>query len=151
MYSKGEGLFPVPLTVVSNLSPAEVFDTDLDEDVEEQEITPDLSFTDHVMFGAFQGQDNPFVSRVRVTRYFSVDESWKPDDRVTVIARFRDNSPAFLEHEYGRRRERLRHRLDGEKRVTANSTHSLREPMESLDTGGNPGQKKRRHPKKTLK
>ena len=89
LYKKGAGLFPVPLGTVADLA------------VDETNPAPDLKFEDHPVFRAFQGQDNPFVESVRVGRYFSVAKDWKPEPQVQTIARFRNQVPAFFEHQFG--------------------------------------------------
>ena len=90
LYRAGEGLFPVPLVTFSDLSS------------DPTNPLPDLKLTDHPLFRAFQGQDNPFVDSVKVSRYFGVPVDWQPPAHIRVIARLRNQAPLFLEHRYGK-------------------------------------------------
>ncbi len=89
LHRGGEGVFPVPLNYVAELS----------EDLGES--TSDFEFEPHPLFAAFEGQDNPFLSNVRVTRYFDVGESFEPGPQTRVIGRLRNRAPAFVEHRFG--------------------------------------------------
>ena len=92
LYEAGQGLFPAPLSNVQELT------------VDVTNPAPDLSFENHPIFRAFQGQDNPFVENVRVSNYIGLTRDWSPPASVQVIARFRNKAPAFLEHAFGKGR-----------------------------------------------
>lgn len=92
LYRGGQGLFPVPLTTIKELSTAP------------EETISDLKFEEHPLFVSFEGQDNPFLQDVRVTRYFAIDEKFEPGPQTRVIGRFRNNAPAFIEQQFGRGR-----------------------------------------------
>jgi uncharacterized membrane protein len=94
-----DGLFPVSLdTAFRELPQGDEFNSG-----------PDISFTPHPIFMAFEGQDNPFVETVRIEKYRSVSSEWQRDDNkrqdgVLTIARLRNNQPLMLEHRYGQGR-----------------------------------------------
>ncbi len=90
LYKAGQGLFPAPLGTVNELT------------VDVTNPAPDLSFDNHPVFRAFQGQDNPFVENVRISNYFSTATGWLPPSNVRIIARFRNKAPAFFEHIFGK-------------------------------------------------
>lgn len=89
LFKNGQGLFPAPLGVISELT------------VDSTNPAPDLNFENHPIYRAFQGQDNPFVESVRVSKYYSLAKDWQPPSAVRVISRFRNKSPATLEHSFG--------------------------------------------------
>ncbi len=92
LYEEGKGLFPAPLGTVNELT------------VDVTNPAPDLSFDNHPIFRAFQGQDNPFVENVRVSNYITTAKDWSPPANVRIIGRFRNKAPAFLEHAFGKGR-----------------------------------------------
>jgi len=94
-----DGLFPVSLDTAFRELPQGV----------DFNSGPDISFTPHPIFMAFEGQDNPFVETVRIEKYRSVSPQWERDDNkrrdgVLTIARLRNNQPLMLEHRYGQGR-----------------------------------------------
>lgn len=92
LYEEGKGLFPAPLSTVNELT------------VDVTNPAPDLSFENHPIFRAFQGQDNPFVENVRISQYVATPKDWVPPASVRIIGRFRNKAPAFLEHTFGKGR-----------------------------------------------
>lgn len=90
LYKDGKGLFPAALGAVTELT------------VDATNPTPDLTFENHPLFKAFQGQDNPFVNNVRVAQYVGTAKDWQTPANVRIISRFRNKAPAFLEHSYGK-------------------------------------------------
>ena len=92
LYEAGEGLFPAPLNTINELT------------VDATNPAPDLNFENHPVFRAFQGQDNPFVENVRISKYIGIPKEWTPAAQVRTIARFRNKAPAFLEHSFGKGR-----------------------------------------------
>ena len=91
-YADGNGLFPVPLERVAELT------TDAAELAE-----PDLQFEDHPLFRVLAGQRNPFASGIRVQRYFAAPDLWTPprDSAIDVLARLRNQKPLVVERPYG--------------------------------------------------
>lgn len=91
-----DGLFPVTLdTAFRELPPNDSLNSG-----------PDISFTPHPVFIAFEGQDNPFVETVRIEKYRSVSPEWERDDNrrkdgVVTIAQLKNNQPIMLEHRFG--------------------------------------------------
>lgn len=92
LYKGGQGLFPAALGAVAELT------------VDVTNPAPDLTFENHPIFRAFQGQDNPFVENVRVNQYIGTVKNWQPPANVRIISRFRNKAPAFLEHTFGKGR-----------------------------------------------
>lgn len=92
LYRGGEGLFPVPLTSVTELQPAS------------DESLSDLELGDHPLFANFQGQDNPFLQDVRISRYFAIDDEFQPGPQTRVIGRLHNGAPVVIEHQFGRGR-----------------------------------------------
>jgi hypothetical protein len=89
LYKNGAGLFPVPLGTVVELT------------ADATNPAPDYDFEDHPVFRAFQGQDNPYVENVKVSRYFSLAKNTAPSANVRTIAQLRNKAPIFLEHQFG--------------------------------------------------
>ncbi len=94
LYDNGKGLFPVPLTL-----PTQLLDS-------RHDTTPDVSVTDHSLFHALAGRRNGFLPLVLVDYYYAVSPDWKPptDDSVNVLARLRNNAPLVVEKQYGKGR-----------------------------------------------
>lgn len=92
LYEAGQGLFPAPLSTINELT------------VDATNPAPDLNFDNHPIFRAFQGQDNPFVESVRISKHLGIPKEWTPPPQVRTIARFRNKAPAFLEHAFGKGR-----------------------------------------------
>lgn len=86
LYNGGDGLFPVKIGIVA------------DETQSASDSRPDTEFSDHPIFGVFQGQENPFTELTRVFEYFPVSDDWEPDDQlrgddVQTIARLTNRQP----------------------------------------------------------
>lgn len=95
LYREGAGLFPVKLGLISTVTREN-----------EAEAGPDTVFSEHPIFGVFQGQDNPFTGLTRVYEYFPVAEDWQIDDQkredgVRTIARLFDRTPLIFEEKFG--------------------------------------------------
>ena len=69
LYHGGDGLFPTPLTLPTQL---------LDRRREE---TPDVVVGDHSLFRAFAGRRNGFLPLVAVDYYYAVPNDWTPPSR----------------------------------------------------------------------
>jgi hypothetical protein len=94
LYDNGKGLFPVPLTL-----PTQLLDS-------RHDTTPDVSVEDHSLFHALAGRRNGFLPLVLVDYYYAVSPNWNPptDDSVKVLARLRNNAPLVVEKQYGQGR-----------------------------------------------
>lgn len=90
LFAGGEGLFPLPLGEITEFQP----DT--------TNPAPDLVLEDHPIFAAFQGQENPFVSQVKVGRYFSVPRDRDLPRTTRILGRLSNQAPLFAEKEFGR-------------------------------------------------
>ena len=96
LYAAG-GLFPVRL----GRGPKQAIRAD------ETSLAPDLTFTNHPMFRAFQGQHNPFVETVRVEEWIPVADDWVRDDNqrkddVSTIAYLPGREPFAFERRIGK-------------------------------------------------
>ena len=91
LYRNGAGLFPLPLSVPTDLL------------VDRLEKTPDLVISDHPIFEIFAGERNSFLNSVLIQRYFAVPDAWKPDPEAStrVIARLRNGAPLVVEKRLG--------------------------------------------------
>ncbi|MDA0806768.1 MAG: BatA domain-containing protein [Planctomycetota bacterium] len=95
LYKGGAGLFPVKIGIVANQTQSSG-DSD-----------PDTEFSEHPIFGVFQGQENPFTELTRVFEYFPVSEDWEFDDQqrsdnVQTIARLTNRQPLAFTASYGK-------------------------------------------------
>ncbi|MGD9636283.1 MAG: CARDB domain-containing protein, partial [Pirellulales bacterium] len=92
LYRDGKGLFPVPLTL-----PTQLLDS-------RHESTPDVDVSDHSLFRALAGRRNGFLPLVTVDYYFAVPDDWKaPDDGSTnVLAKLRNDAPLVVEKKFGK-------------------------------------------------
>jgi hypothetical protein len=90
-YRTGEGLFPVPLRLPTQL---------MDQD---DGVTPDVDVTQHSLFQALAGRRNNFLPLVMVDYYYALANDWTPpeDDSVRVIARLRNHEPLVVEKKFG--------------------------------------------------
>ncbi len=95
LYRDGQGLFPAPL-----VSAADLLVNRLEED------TPDITVEDHPLFEIFTGTRNNFLSSVGISRYFRLQDNWRPaaDGPVQIIARLRNHAPLALESRFGQGR-----------------------------------------------
>jgi len=91
LYRDGAGLFPAPL-----LAPADLL-------VNQREKSPDLVVERHPLFDIFSGERNGFLSSVAFSRYFRLQDAWKPaaDGPVQTIARLRNGAPLAFESKFG--------------------------------------------------
>jgi hypothetical protein len=91
LYRDGEGLFPVPLKL-----PTQLLD-DADGDV------PDLAVSDHPLFRVLVGRRNGFLPLVLVNYYYAAQDDWQPSAESTteIIARLRNNDPLVVEKRFG--------------------------------------------------
>lgn len=92
LYRDGKGLFPCRLA-----TPAELL-------VDETAPLPDIVFDSHSLFRIFEGEDNPFLDLMKVSRYFTVPRDWAPPEGVEVIATLRNKAPVMFEHRFGKGR-----------------------------------------------
>ncbi len=98
LYKQGAGLFPVPLGTAPRELPRDVTSTEAD-----------LEPGQHPMFAVLAGDENPFLSSVRISHYFPVADDWARDDqqradRVHTIARLRNKDPLIFEQSFGKGR-----------------------------------------------
>ena len=89
LYASGEGFLPAPLASPRNIK-QDFFGS-----------TGRLQFETHPVFRVFEGERNPFIQAVRVTRVFALPDEWKPGKNVTVIARLSTGEPYVLEKRHG--------------------------------------------------
>ncbi len=91
LYRGGAGLFPVPLTL-----PTQLLDS-------RHETAPDVEVSDHAMFQALAGRRNSFLPLVLVDYYYAVPSDWKPpaDGSVDVLARLRNGAPLVIDKKFG--------------------------------------------------
>jgi hypothetical protein len=91
LYRNGQGLFPVPLKL-----PTQLLDRQ-DEDA------PDVEVSDHALFQVLAGRRNGFLPLVLVDYYYAVDDGWTPtgDGKTQIIARLRNNEPLVIEKQFG--------------------------------------------------
>jgi len=91
LYRGGEGLFPVPLKVSTELL------------VDRLEQAPDIQVTDHPIFRTFLNMRNNPLDAVIIERYFQIPTGWEPeaDSGVEVIAELRNGEPLVLEKPFG--------------------------------------------------
>lgn len=92
LFDKGQGLFPLPLSEIREFHP------------DATNPAPDLVLEDHPVFKIFQGEDNPFVSQVKVERYFAVPEEGGALQSTRIIGRLSNRSPLFAEKLFGKGR-----------------------------------------------
>ena len=95
LYQGGAGLFPVKIGIVAAQTQSSG-DSD-----------PDTEFSEHPIFGVFQGQENPFTELTRVFEYFPVSEDWEFDDQqradsVQTIARLTSRQPLAFTSPFGK-------------------------------------------------
>jgi hypothetical protein len=93
------GLFPVRL----GRGPKQMVRAD------DSSLAPDLTFANHPLFRAFQGQHNPFVETVRVQTWIPVADDWVRDDNqrkdeVSTIAYLPGREPLAFERTIGKGR-----------------------------------------------
>lgn len=88
-YRSGEGLFPAPLKL-----PTQLLDARGDE-------TPDLEVSDHPLFHLLTGR-NGFLPLILVDYYYALADDWAPPDdgSTSVIARLRNQAPLVIEHRF---------------------------------------------------
>jgi hypothetical protein len=90
LYRNGEGLFPVPLKL-----PTQLMDRT-------GETAPDLEVTPHPLFQVLAGRRNGLLPLVLVEYYYAVPDDWTPaDETVEVIARLRNKAPLVVEKKFG--------------------------------------------------
>jgi hypothetical protein len=91
LYRNGDGLFPVPLRL-----PTQLMDR-------EGEPTPDMEVTNHALFQVLAGRQNGFLPLMMVDFYYAVAEDWTPpeDGSTTVIASLRNRQPLVIERRFG--------------------------------------------------
>ncbi|MEX0614087.1 MAG: hypothetical protein WD229_18350, partial [Pirellulales bacterium] len=90
LYRNGEGLFPVPLKL-----PTQLMDPT-------GETSPDLEVTPHPLFQVLAGRRNGFLPLMLVEYFYAVQDDWLPaDETVQVIARLRNKAPLVVEKQFG--------------------------------------------------
>ena len=91
LYRGGEGLFPAPLKL-----PTQLLDRQDDE-------SPDVEVTQHPLFRVLGGRRNGFLPLVLIDYYYAVDDDWTPprDGSTQILARLRNNEPLVVEKRFG--------------------------------------------------
>ncbi len=91
LYREGEGMFPAPLTLTSDLLPAV------------GEKTPDIDLGDHPTWQPFTALESNPIDEVLVRRYFKTDPLWQPeeDSGTKVLASLRGGAPLIVERRLG--------------------------------------------------
>jgi hypothetical protein len=90
LYRDGEGVFPVPLKL-----PTQLMDR-------VGQSAPDLEVTPHPLFQVLAGRRNGFLPLVLVEYYYAVPDDWTPaDESVRIIARLRNKAPLVVEKKFG--------------------------------------------------
>jgi hypothetical protein len=91
LYHNGEGMFPVPLTIPTQLVG------------NQREAGPDVSVSDHSLFHVLAGRRNGFLPLLSVDYYYAVAPDWSPpaDGSTNVIARLRNEAPLVVEKKFG--------------------------------------------------
>ena len=94
LFKNGEGLFPAPLKLPTQL---------LDR---EGEATPDVEVTQHPLFQVLAGRRNGFLPLLMVDYFYALQDDWQPptDGSTQVIARLRNNAPLVIEKKFGKGR-----------------------------------------------
>lgn len=90
-YRDGEGFFPAPLRLPTQLGS------------DEDEVRPDVTVEEHPVFSAFAGERNSYLKLALVDFYYALGDGWlaSKDDSVQVIASLRNGAPLALEKKYG--------------------------------------------------
>jgi hypothetical protein len=94
LYRNGDGLFPAPLKLPTQL-------------LDRQEDTgPDIEVSQHPLFRVLSGRRNGFLPLVLIDYYYAVQDDWtpRPDSSTQVIARLRNNEPLVVEKRFGKGR-----------------------------------------------
>jgi Aerotolerance regulator N-terminal len=91
LYHNGAGMFPVPLTLPTQLVHSQ------------HESAPDVSIGDHPLFHVLAGRRNGFLPLLSVDYYYAIAADWsQPSDGSTnVIARLRNEAPLVVEKTFG--------------------------------------------------
>jgi hypothetical protein len=91
LYHNGEGMFPVPLTIPTQLANSR------------HESTSDVSVSDHQLFRVLAGRKNGFLPLLSVDYYYAIAPDWSPprDGSTNVIARLRNDAPLVVEKKFG--------------------------------------------------
>jgi hypothetical protein len=94
LYREGDGLFPVPLKL-----PTQLMDRTENE-------TPDLEVTAHPLFQVLAGRRNSLLPLILIDYYYAVADEWaaEGDEPARVIARLRNNEPLVIEKQFGKGR-----------------------------------------------
>ena len=90
-YRDGEGLFPAPLDVPTQLLR------------DATEADADVTVAKHPLFRVFSGQRNSFLSVANVDFYYALAPGWSPADasNAAVIATLHNGAPFVLEKRWG--------------------------------------------------
>ena len=91
LYRNGEGLFPAPLKL-----PTQLVDR-------QDEQTPDVEVTQHPLFRVLSGRRNGFLPLVLIDYYYAVQDDWTPprDSSTQILARLRNSEPLVIEKRFG--------------------------------------------------
>lgn len=91
LYADGQGLFPVPLKL-----PTQLMDSGDD-------AVADLEVTQHPLFQVLAGRRNGFLPLVMIDYYYALADDWTPttDQSVNVIASLRNQAPLVVEKKLG--------------------------------------------------
>ncbi|HJQ82005.1 MAG TPA: BatA domain-containing protein [Lacipirellulaceae bacterium] len=91
LYRNGEGLFPAPLKL-----PTQLMDSSEDD-------APDVEVTDHALFRVLAGRRNGFLPLILIDYFYAVADDWVPPNNgsTQIIARLRNNEPLVIEKRFG--------------------------------------------------
>jgi hypothetical protein len=90
LFANGEGLFPVPLKL-----PTQLMNTD--------DSAADLEVLPHPIFQVLAGRRNGFLPLVMIDYYYALPDDWVPphESSLKVVARLRNRAPLVVEKKYG--------------------------------------------------
>jgi uncharacterized membrane protein len=94
LYKDGEGLFPAPLRLPTDLLPDRL------------ENAPDIQAADHPIFKTLLAMRHNPLDDVLVRRYYATPSDWRPpaDSPIRVIAQLRNGAPLVVERPFGKGR-----------------------------------------------
>lgn len=91
LYREGEGLFPVPLNLPTQLTGGR------------SAGLPDMKVSDHRLFQALAGERNSFLPRMMIDFFYAIQSDWLPRENahVAILAETRDGAPLVVGQRLG--------------------------------------------------